>query len=82
MATILRGQQEQLYPDVYKQNPMNKGNILLNPYAIGSTSATTINPEHNHAAQVRPLTIIRDAYRKKTAIYAATTYPCFKYLAA
>ncbi|GJZ53149.1 ubiquitin-conjugating enzyme E2 27 [Tanacetum coccineum] len=34
MPAIVRGQQEQLYPDVYKQNPMTKANIFGNADAI------------------------------------------------
>ncbi|GJZ06474.1 ubiquitin-conjugating enzyme E2 27-like protein [Tanacetum coccineum] len=44
MPAIVRGQQEQLYPDVYKQNPMTKANIFGNADAIESTPATAINP--------------------------------------
>ncbi|GJY19722.1 hypothetical protein Tco_0391213 [Tanacetum coccineum] len=50
MATILRIQPEQLYPHVFKQIPMNKGNIQVTPDAIQSPSARVTIPKHNHAA--------------------------------
>ncbi|GJX33678.1 ubiquitin-conjugating enzyme E2 27 [Tanacetum coccineum] len=39
MPAIVRGQQEQLYPDVYKQNPMTKANIFGNADAIENESS-------------------------------------------
>ncbi|GJS11074.1 hypothetical protein Tco_0367870 [Tanacetum coccineum] len=50
MATILRIQPEQLYPHVFKQIPMNKGNIQVTPDAIQSPPARVTIPKHNHAA--------------------------------
>ncbi|GJY06245.1 hypothetical protein Tco_0373299 [Tanacetum coccineum] len=43
MPAIVRSQQEQLYPDVYKQNPMTKANIFGNADAI-DTAANTLRP--------------------------------------
>ncbi|GJR56419.1 ubiquitin-conjugating enzyme E2 27 [Tanacetum coccineum] len=50
MPAIVRGQQEQLYPDVYKQNPMTKANIFGNADAI-ETAANTLRPLQTHPSQ-------------------------------
>ncbi|GKD35282.1 hypothetical protein Tco_1250791 [Tanacetum coccineum] len=78
MPAIFRGQQEQLYPDVYKQNPMTKANIFGNADAIESTPATAINPEHNHRAAantLRPLQTLpsQHPYSKGRSTLASST---------
>ncbi|GKE27105.1 hypothetical protein Tco_1442489 [Tanacetum coccineum] len=53
IATVIRGDQKQLYPHGLQKLPMNKRNSPLTPDAIETPSANVTSPEHTHAAQRR-----------------------------
>ncbi|GJR83958.1 RNA-directed DNA polymerase, eukaryota, reverse transcriptase zinc-binding domain protein [Tanacetum coccineum] len=65
IATVIRGDQKQLYPHGLQKLPMNKRNSPLTPDAIETPSANVTSPEHTHAAQRRLRTITPDVYRQE-----------------